>query len=187
MININLLPAELKMKRISAKRNATLISICIVLTFLTAAIGIVARSFSSTVETNLREAREKIEKNTSSLDQYQDLREAALFINDREKTAQDLAKKRIPWSKVLLDLINSTPIDVQFENLTINTEKTPNFVLQGNTTTEREIIKFKDKLENSDSFEAVTFKSSSLTVDAQNKTEKLKFTLEFNLQKTDEK
>ena len=67
-------------------------------------------------------------------------------------------------------------------NLTAKSSKTPNFILQGNTTTEREIIKFKEKLEASSFFKDVTFKSSNLTAGEKDTPGKLQFALEFNLE-----
>lgn len=182
MININLLPPELKLKRIAAKRNASLISICLVIVIVFAILGIIARSLESTIKTNLSATKSDVEKGTGQLDEYKDFQELALIINDRAKTADEIGKNRVLWSQSLQDLANSAPGDVQFENLTANIEKSPNFILQGNTTTEREIIKFKEKLENSVFFKNVTFKSSSLNEAKEGSPQKLKFTLEFDIE-----
>lgn len=183
MININLLPPELKMRRIAARRNASLVSVCLLVVIIFAVLSIIARSLESTVATRLNTTKNNIDKEASVLDQYQSLRETALLINDRWQAAQSVSKDRVPLSQVLQELNNSVPIDVQFENLNINIEKTPNFTLQGNTTTEREIIKFKEKLEESSFFRDVAFRTSSLTK-GDNEKEVLKFTLEFNLEKS---
>jgi len=182
MININLLPPELKLKRIEVKRNASLLSFCIVIVVIFAVIGIVAKALEQTVKTGLDTARNSIGTNTSELEENKNLQEIALLINDRWKTTEKINKNRVIWSQVLQDLANSVPVDVQFENLSVNIEKSPNFILQGNTTTEREIIKFKEKLENSAYFKNVNFKSSSLG-QSQEEDGKLRFTLEFDLEK----
>lgn len=182
MININLLPPELKLKRIEAKKNASLISFCIVIVIIFAAIGIVANAIKQTVKTSLDATHNSLKTNTSQLEENKNLQDLALLINDRWKTTEVINQNRVIWSQALQDLANSVPVDVQFENLSINTEKSPNFILQGNTTTEREIIKFKEKLENSAYFKNVNFKSSSLG-QSQEEDKKLKFTLEFDLEK----
>lgn len=183
MVNINLLPPELKLKRINAKRNASLLSVCLVIFLVFAVAGIIARSLETTIKTNLDAAKSEVEKNNINLDEYKDLQDLALSINDRSQAADEINKNRVFWSQALQELANSAPNDVQFENLTANAEKSPNFILQGNTTTEREIIKFKEKLENSPFFKNVSFKSSSLN-QGQNQTEaqKLSFTLEFDIE-----
>lgn len=182
MININLLPPELKLKRLNAKKNASLVSICIVVILVVVVIAILGKSFASTIDAHLATTKNDIEKNNSMLDQYQELKDTALFINDRWSATQKIDETRVYWSQVLQDLINSVPKNVQFENVVVQIDKSPNFVLQGNTTTEREIIKFKEKLENSIFFKNVAFKSASLTADTQTKAETLSFTLEFDLE-----
>jgi len=183
MININLLPPELKLKRIEAKRNASLIGICLVIVLVVAVIAVIGRSLEATVKDRLSAAKSEVEKNTGQLEESKDLENLALLINDRAKTTDTINKTRVIWSQVIQELANSAPADVQFDNLTANTEKSPNFILQGNTTTEREIIKFKEKLENSPVFKNVNFKNSSLQTDSTTQTQKLKFTLEFDLEK----
>jgi Tfp pilus assembly protein PilN len=183
MININLLPPELKLKRIEAKRNASLIGICLVIVLVVAVIAVIGRSLEATVKDRLSAAKSEVEKNTGQLEESKDLENLALLINDRAKTTDTINKTRVIWSQVIQELANSAPADVQFDNLTANSEKSPNFILQGNTTTEREIIKFKEKLENSPVFKNVNFKNSSLQNDSTTQTQKLKFTLEFDLEK----
>lgn len=181
MININLLPPELKMKRIEAKRNASLISICLVIVIIFAVLGVLARSFETTISGYLGTAKVNIDKETSDLDQYQDFKNLALLINDRRQTTDEIDKTRVIWSQVLQELNYSVPSEIQFESLIVKFDKSPNFVLQGNTTNDREIIKFKEKLEDSLFFKDVSFKTSSLTGEKAN--QKLTFTLEFNLEK----
>lgn len=183
MININLLPAELKLKRLSTKRNAALVSICIVVIFFFIILGIIANSGKGTIEDHLAAIKNTVDKNTNQSDESKNLQEMALLINDRSRAFTEINQKRAIWSQVLTELSASAPIDVQFDNVTCNSEKSPNFTLQGNTTTEREIIKFKEKLESSPFFKNVAFKSSSLNQDQESKTEKLKFTIEFDLEK----
>jgi Tfp pilus assembly protein PilN len=185
MININLLPPELKMQRIMAKRNASLIGICVVSILVFALLGIIGRSLESTISSNLNNAKNSTEQDSSQLNQYQDQQDLALLINDRWQETQKIEANRVYWSQALQELSNSVPTDVQVESLVIDSEKTPNFVLTGNTTSDREVIKFKDKLESSSFFKNVSFKSSGLSNDqttTQVQSDKIKFTLEFDLE-----
>lgn len=181
MININLLPPQLKLQRIEGKRNASLIGICIVITFAVIVIAIISRSLEATIKERLNTAKTDIEKSTGQIEESKDLENLALLINDRAKTTDKINETRAIWSQVVQELSNSAPVDVQFTNIAADTGKTPNFILQGNTTTEREIIKFKEKLENSPMFKNVTFKNSSLKTEQD--VQKLSFTLEFDLER----
>lgn len=180
MVNINLLPPELKLRRLAARRNASLISICLVIVIVFTILGIVFRSLESTVKTNFDTIKSSVQQNNVNLDEYSDLKDLALLINDRSLTADEINNKRIFWSQVLQELALNTPADVQYESLTAVSDKTPNFLLKGNTTTEREIIVFKEKLESSSFFKNVSFKSSSLG--QQENSQKLSFILEFDIE-----
>lgn len=170
------------MKRLAAKRNASLISVCFVCVIVVLAIGIVGKSLQTTIEGSLNQTKKGIEEEGKALEQYQELQDIALFINDRWQATTKIDQDRVYWSQVITDLLNCVPIDVQFENLVINSDKAPNFVLQGNAKTERDIIKFKEKLENSIFFQNVAFKSSTLSKEQQEQSDKLNFTLEFDLE-----
>lgn len=182
MININLLPPELKQKRITNKKNATLIGSCVVIILVMIIISVLSYSFRSTINSSLKTVQDDIEKNNALLEGDSEIENLALFINDRATTADTIDKTRAIWSQVLQELNNSVPSTVQFENLAANSDKSPNFTLQGNTTSEREIIKFKEKLENSVLFKNVSFKSANLS-SIVTQANKLSFTIDFELEK----
>lgn len=177
MISINLLPAELKLQRIGAKRNASLISICIVITIVVIVIAVISRSLEAMVEDNLNTSKQNIDSRSNSLNTSSDIQDLAYLINDRAAATDKINETRAIWSQIMQELSNCAPADVQFDTLNANSTKTPNFILQGNTTNEREIIKFQEKLENSPVFKNVKFKSSSILEG------KLSFNLEFDLEK----
>lgn len=183
MININLLPPELKLKRIGSKHTASLISICLIIVIITVVLGVIAKSAKETVEAHLGTAEADIGQSQNPQGEAKTLEEMALFINDRAQTTKDINQKRAIWSQVMQELSNDAPSDVQFESVIANAEKTPNFLLTGNTSSERQIIKFKEKLTSSGFFKNVAFKNSSLNEGEQAASQKVKFTLEFDLAK----
>jgi len=113
------------------------------------------------------------------LKNYDELQRKALFLNDRAQVVTTIQNSRAAWSPVLQDMINDAPSNVQFVSLAADPIKAPNFTLQGATVSERDAIKFKDKLESSSFFKDVVFKSSTTSKTESNK---LTFTLEFNLE-----
>ena len=182
MVNINLLPPEIKLKIKKGKQSANIFAVCLVAIVLIFVLGIVLSSLKSAIlQPELDSTKSQIEKANSDLGNFDKLEAQALLINDRAKIAKTVEEKRAVWSQALQDLINSVPQDVQFVSLAIDLDKSPNFVLQGNTTSEREVILFKDKLENSKFFKDVSFKSSSKT-EGSTDTNLLSFTLEFNIE-----
>ncbi len=184
MININLLPPELKLKKIQAKRNASLMSVCLVIIIITVVLGIIARSAKATIETHLGSTQSDINQNNNTQEGNKNLEDMALLINDRAQETTQVNKTRAIWSEVLQELSNDSPSDVQFESITADITKSPNFTLTGNTSSQIEIIKFKDKLSASSFFKNVTFTNSSLNQSSTpNSSSQVKFTLEFDLAK----
>jgi len=182
MVNINLLPPEIKLRIKKGKQSANIFSICLVAVVLIGVGGIVLSSLKSAIlQPQLDSTKSQVDKANADLGNFDKLEAQALFINDRAKIAKTIEEKRAVWSQALQDLINSVPQDVQFLSLAIDLDKSPNFVLQGNTTSEREVILFKDKLENSKFFKDVSFKSSSKT-EGTTEGNILSFTLEFNIE-----
>lgn len=181
MISINLLPPQVKVKIKQAQNSANVFSVCLVITIVFITLIIILSSAKTNfLQFRLDNANSEISQASSQTKSFKELENKALFLNDRAKLATEIENKRAVWSQVLQDLINSVPSDVQFVSLAADLTKTPNFILQGNTTSEREIIKFKEKLENSSFFKDVSFKNSS---SAESKENSLNFTLEFNTEK----
>lgn len=183
MVNINLVPQEIKAKIAQARKSANVFSICLVIVFLLVILGILSLAANAMVlEPNLTTVKDEIQKNTTALQSFASLENKALFLNERAKIASEIEQKRPLWSQIIQDLINSVPQEVQLASVTTDAAKTPNFVLEGYAKTERDIISFKDKLEKSDFFKNVAFKSSS----AENQPaaeKKVNFSLEFDLEK----
>jgi len=183
MININLLPPELKLRRIKAKHTASLISVCLVIVFVTVILGVIARSAKETIEAHLGSTQDSVKESNNLSGENKTLVDNVLLINDRAQATKEVNKTRAIWSQVLQELSNDTPASVQFETVTANSEQSPNFTLSGNTNSEVEIIKFKEKLEASGFFKNVTFKNSSLNAGTEISGQTIKFTLEFDLAK----
>lgn len=186
MININLLPPEIKAKIKQKKQTANVFSICLVIVIISAVFSILFRSFQETIfKSRLDTLQSEIQKSNTDLENYGDLEKEAAFLYNRNQLAAQIQKDNPNWAVILTDLVNSVPGDVQVTSLDIDLSKTPNFVLQAITTNEREAIKFKEKLETSNYFRDVAFKSA--TISSQDKTnpnspEQLNFNLEFNLE-----
>lgn len=162
MLNINLVPREIKDKIAQARYSANVFSICLVAVFLVIVLGILAMAANTMVlEPGLATVKEDIGQNANELAAFTKLENKALFLNDRAKVSLEIEQKRPLWSQIVQNLINSVPQEVQFSSLTVDVSKSPNFVVSGYAKNERDIISFKDKLEASEFFKNVAFKSAS--------------------------
>lgn len=188
MININLLPPEIKLKEKKAKQSASVFGFCLIIVIL---LGVVT-SLLNTYKQNLLQPQldsynADITKANSGLTNFNELQNKALLINDRDKLSSTIQNSQSPWSQILMNLSNTVPTDVQIISLSADLTKSPNFSLQATTTNENGTIKFKDKLSNSTSFKDVVFKSSTVTSNTSGTQNIVNFTLEFNLNHTTQK
>lgn len=182
MINLNLLPPEIKQKLKKSKQSASIFGICLVVIIAFSTMNFLLYEYRVTfLKTQLDTLKNDIVNANKSLKNYNDLQKKALFLNDRAQVVTTIQSSHAAWSPVLQDMINDAPSNVQFIALTADPEKIPNFTLQGTTVSERDAIKFKDKLESSSFFKDVVFKSST-TSKKEGADNKLTFTLEFNLE-----
>lgn len=184
MININLVPPKIKDKIKKAKKTANIFGIALVVVIFISVLSVLARAADYMVlKPALVDANKQLEKSQDELKTFLSLQNQAATINDRISIANTIEEKRARWSQITQDLINSVPQNIQFVSLQADAEKSPNFVLQGNANSEREIITFKNKLETSNFFKNIAFKSSS-TSNLSTETEKsITFSLEFDLSK----
>lgn len=189
MININLVPPEVKNKITAAKKTASHFGIAIVVViFIGVASALVKAADYMVLEPALTQVKTEVNQSQNELKDYLNLQNQAAAINDRMNIATKINEKRAHWSEITQDLINSVPQNIQFVSVTANAEKTPNFVLQGKAASERDIIAFKDKLDASSFFNNVYFKSStsslpSASVSGTTETKSILFSLEFDLAK----
>lgn len=183
MININLLPPEIKLKIKQAKQSANVFSICLVIIIVFAVSSfIISEVKKSLLSPELETLKSQINNDNSKSNSLSDLEQKALFINDRSQLAKQINNQKPLWSQIIQELINSVPINVQLVSLASDISKAPNFILQGSTISERDAIKFKEKLETSKFFKDVSFKSSTSIPGQTGTDQKLNFSLEFNLE-----
>jgi len=182
MININLLPPESKEKINQAKQSAGVFGVCLVVLFLTGVIWFIGGwAQTNLLEPNWQEANKNLEKEKTKINSYKEIEAEAVFINNRAQIVQKIEAKNAAWSQILQDLLDSMPAEVQFESIAASIVKTPNFVLQGSTNSETEMIKFKDKLDSSPFFKNVFFKTFS-TNDQKDGSNRIKFSFNFDLE-----
>jgi Tfp pilus assembly protein PilN len=183
MINLNLLPPEIKQKIVEAKKSANTVSWCLVCVLVLLFLGFVLYSVKTMLlAPNLENIKQNIADATQKMSSFSDLEKEALFLNERATIAEKIESSRANWSQIVQELANSVPTNVQFTNLSADVTKSPNFILQGKTLTERDIISFKDKLDESNFFKNVNFKSSTASAGSE-ESKNITFSLDFDLEK----
>lgn len=186
MVNINLLPPEIKAKIKKSKQSANVFGICLIVVIVLAVLTFLLSAYKNQLlKTRLDDANNQLSSADKSVTNFNDLQSKAIFLTDRGKLASQIESTRPNWAQIIESMINSVPTDVQFISLNSDVAKQPNFVLEGSTATDREAIKFKDKLATSLFFKDVAFKSSTVTANPSptgtTTPDSIHFTLEFNL------
>lgn len=164
---INLLPPEAKARLARRRFNSRLIKIVIVLLALEiAGVGILW-SWQQTAQ----ETRDLIEERVASLrlnlKSFDNIREQAALIADRAADYQALQKNLIDWPAVLSDLAAATPADMTLSSFkTTPVGNTLTVTISGEAGSRASVIAFRQSLENSPTFAAMVFDSSTL-IDSQ--------------------
>lgn len=185
MVNINLLPPEIKEKIKKSKQSANVFGVCLIVVIVLAVLTFLLSAYKNQLlKTRLDDANNQLSSADKSVTNFNDLQSKAIFLTDRGKLAIQIESTRPNWSQIIESMINSVPTNVSFVSLNSNITKSPNFVLEGSTASDRDAIKFKDKLASSPFFKDVAFKSSTVTPPSAtdpSAATSIHFTLEFNL------
>lgn len=179
MMGINLLPKELKEERQKARTSSKVFLVCfsILIIFL---LGIATLEAANQILTlNLATYQNQVQLEENEIAKFSDIEEKTKKLNENLAILDELKKGQASWSNLLKEIAVSTPAGLQIGNLTMNTKKTPNFNASGSANSYREIIKFKEKLESSNSFKEVVLTSASKMGTDK---EVYSFNLNFNLE-----
>jgi len=185
MINfsINLLPANLKANRKISLQNTTLLSLCITAVIIYVILLAIIFSLKTTLALSEKVDERQIDNLQVEIASFKDIQAQINFINDRgaELKNKDADKNKL-MSNIITEIAQSTPSDVQIQQLSANVKTKPNFKITGATTSIAEAVKFKEKLEESQFFGETNLQSAA----TDSTTHQVIFNIDFNLQTSGE-
>ena len=185
MININLVPTEIKEKIKNSRKTADTFSLAFVIVIIFVVTAVLVQAANMTLfGPSLQGLKDQLSQSSVNISSLKQTQQYALIINNRAKLAAQVEEKRPDWQTIIQSLIGSVPQNIQFESLKTDTTQTPNFTITATTDSEENIVSFKQKLEDSPYFKNVTFKTSSAQVKTTDKTSQVRFafSLEFDLE-----
>ena len=143
--NINLLPQQQRERFRHQKLNTYLISWAIIL--LIFGLGLLALVFflKTGLAAQSKSLANQIQTVQKELDKKADVKAKVEAFNQIVNVASSLEKSQIIWSKVMTDLANSTPADVQLTQTKLGASG--GFTLSGRAASLRSVMKFKEKIE----------------------------------------
>jgi Tfp pilus assembly protein PilN len=181
MININLLPEEIKNEIAVAKKNASLRQVLfrliallfIILNFFGVLFFFLINQKTNAIEQK-KSAEVQINKQSESFNNAKDL-------FDRLKLIGTLDKVGTNWTKILNEIGDKTPASVQIDSFSVQAQAgNPKIKLSGNAATDKDVVAFKENLGKSDIFNYVDIESISKGSDPTGRNRELKsFTISF--------
>jgi len=159
-MTINLLPENLKKERRFEGYLSYAFSILNLVTFLIVilAIGFFLADFMA--QKDITDLNKKKDEQKAMIAEYNQIETDIQLANSKLIELKSLKQVSVSWSKVLIELSNCTPINLEVKSLSFSSDK--KFSLTGLAETRAEIAKFKEKLEKSPYFKNVQFSSSVL-------------------------
>lgn len=163
MTSINLLPPDKKQLLARAHLNDRLAKLGVLTIAVVGASILVLTAYVQTLNEQRRLTQSQIVNLENNLKPFDALMQEALFVHDRGTTTDILLSLRRSWTKVLDDIAQTTPGDVQVTNFTPALKSTAwTFNLSANASSRASMLNFKNALEAATSFENLTVERSDL-------------------------
>jgi type IV pilus assembly protein PilN len=183
MINVNLLPPEIRAEIDQQKKNGQVMSvfwklIALTLTYLLIFGGFYYYFYSSsrTLSSELGTKEEEVKK-------YGTLEEEAKKVAERLNIIKQIQGNTNVWSGVIDEVMNVVPSGVSLKSIKIDSSAKNRNQISGEAVSKTLVASLRDSLEKSDKFEYVDIETS-MTAEDPTKTKELEnFTISFSLEK----
>jgi len=184
MIKINLLPIEKKEKEKIAKQNLGFLIVMLSMFIIIAVVIILLITYNSNIKTQTSDIENNIKNIESSNSSFQEIKEQVSLIKDRIGEMKN-SENQVIFSDVLDTLSKNTPETIILTDFSYTIKNNSNLKISGNSATQTDVIKYKEQLENSGSFENVNFESGKK--ETVNDKEVINFNITANLKGNSEK
>lgn len=162
MIDINLLPLEIKLKSKMAKESAnfaiTMLSFFAIIGVLVIALFITEMIY----KTNLDNTLSKITTEEKKPLAYEDIKSKTLFIKDRVMDLSSLKNKKNQWSLNLQELTKIVPDSITLKDFSVDIKANPSIKIQGLASENTSAMLLKEQLEASNYYKDVYLESSKI-------------------------
>lgn len=166
---INLLPNELRLKRLHQKRLQKTVFLIFVLTAIFIAINCIIWSISFSYSLNQLSLKDNIKSTETEIAKMQGTEEKLEQLNYKFMIAQSVENDTLKPETILNELAKTTPANVVLTDLDIDLSKQPQITLQGTTDERRSVIIFTEAINNNPLFSnAETTSVSNASKDSSN-------------------
>lgn len=183
MINVNLLPPEIKAEIKQTKKNRQILGFFYKLFFLLVAFIILVGGFYYYFKTKLTVVTANLNAQENEIKKYGTLEEEAKKISDRLSTIKQIEGNSNTWSGVIDEIMKVVPSGVSLKSVKIDATSKNRNQFSGEALSKTQVASLRDSMEKSNKFQYVDIESSTTTEDAATKKESENFTISFSLEK----
>ena len=159
IVTINLLPPELKLKRIQSKQNAHIFSLCFIAISIVILICLALFSYMTTLKYNLQSVKDSIASAKTQIARYQDLEKDVDQIAQAIDYTRTLDAQSFDWNNFFSQFSSLVPQNVQVTSFQVAAGSSSTLDLAGQSSSRREALKLYEKLKISPLFSKVTLLS----------------------------
>jgi Tfp pilus assembly protein PilN len=183
MINLNLLPPEIKEQQAQVKKNKQILNAfvysIVALLFVGFAFLGLTYYFNAKLENTNRELGEK----EKSVKKYGDIEDRAKKVTERIDTVKRIIDGTNLWSSLIEEIQKIMPDGISLSSIRIDAAATNRNTISGYAVSKKEVAALRDAMEKSDKIEYVDIESSTTIFDSGLKREVENFSLTFSLSK----
>lgn len=183
MINVNLLPPDIKSEISQSKRNKEIRSlvwkVALVLLFVSAISVLTLLYFYSEKQSASGEFDEK----TKAIKAFGNIEEKSKNLSDRINSVKMITAETNKWSGVIEELQKIIPSGIYLSSLRIDSTQNNRNQISGFAKSKNEVATLRDEMEKSSKFQYVDIESSTTSFDQTKKIDVETFTLSFSLEK----
>lgn len=159
MLNINLLP-DVQKERIHSKRIYLFVSSLVIpIIILVLAIIVLLLFLIQYLQTANKNLDFKVSQEQENQKKFDDVKDKVTQYNKNLVIATEVVNYQLPWANILNSFAGSVPGSIEIQEFNFDIKSNNNLIIRGKTSSNRAIMLFKVKLEDSKYFQKVNFNS----------------------------
>jgi Tfp pilus assembly protein PilN len=181
MINVNLLPPEIKAEIAQSKRNRKMLGYfrTTLLILVLAALPIATSWYF--LNQQIKASETLLSKSKERMAFYEAGAAKAAKVNQKVNTIKKILDANYKWSGLIMEIQSVTPDSVTLSNIKIDPSPKNRNVISGTAATKKAVAELRDLMEQSEKFDYVDIESSVVGTDPTTRKEGELFTITFSL------
>lgn len=183
MINVNLLPDEIKTNLAQAKKNSAVTGLLYRILGLVVIAVVIFLGFNFYFEQDLKQQKFLYEQTQQKISGYGELQESARRVAEKLTTIKKIKATNSVWSGLIEEVNKVVPAGIYLNSVKVDSNIKIRGQLTGFGISKNEVATFRDNLEKSDKFEFVDIEKSTTQIEPTSKKEIENFTITLSIEK----